>query len=112
MQSMAIRDFQNNPSKLTKYLENDELVFVTKHGKPIGITIPLDDDSLSIGVKKAVALQLYKSESISMGKMAQMMGISKQEAKRLLNDLKIEWIEYTKDELEKETKKIQKWIKN
>ncbi len=112
MQSMAIRDFQNNPSKLTKYLENDELVFVTKHGKPIGITIPLDDDSLSLGVKKAVALQLYKNESISMGKMAQMMSISKQEAKRLLNDLKIEWIEYTKDELEKEAKKIQKWIKN
>jgi hypothetical protein len=35
MQSMAIRDFQNNPSKLTKYLENDELVFVTKHGKQL-----------------------------------------------------------------------------
>ena len=89
-----------------------QLVFVTKHGKPIGITIPLDDDSLSIGIKKAVALQLYKDESISMGKMAQMMGISKQEAMKLLNDLKIEWLEYTKDELEKEAEKIQKWIKN
>jgi len=45
---------------MTKYLDEGESVFVTKHGKPIGITLPLNDDIFSIGVKKSVATTLYK----------------------------------------------------
>jgi len=33
MQSLAIRDLKNNPSNMTKYLENNEAVFITKHSK-------------------------------------------------------------------------------
>ncbi len=112
MQTMAIRDLKNNPSDLTKYLENDELVFVTKHGKPIGITMPLNENTLSIGIKKAVALELYKSGAISMGKMAEILQISKSEAMKLLNDLKIDWIEYTQKELDDEAKIVEKWLNN
>ena len=112
MQTMAIRDLKNNPSDLTKYLENDELVFVTKHGKPIGITMPLNENTLSIGIKKAVALELYKSGIISMGKMAEILQISKSEAMKLLNDLKIDWIEYTQKELDDEAKIVKKWLNN
>ncbi len=109
---MAIRDLKNNPSDLTKHLENNELVFVTKHGKPIGITLPLNENILSIGIKKAVALELYKSGAISMGKMAEILQISKSEAMKLLNDLKIDWVEYTQKELDDEAKIVEKWLNN
>ncbi len=39
MQTVAIRELKNNPSNMTKYLDNNETVFITKHSKPIGVTI-------------------------------------------------------------------------
>jgi len=46
MQTVAIRDLKNNPSNMTKYLENNESIFITKHSRPISITLPLNDDTL------------------------------------------------------------------
>jgi predicted HTH domain antitoxin len=100
MQSVAIRDLKNNPSNMTKYLENNESVFITKHSKPIGITIPLNDDTLSIGLKKVVAIEQYKEGMISLGKMAEFLEIGKKEAMHLLNRLNIDWLEYDKKDLD------------
>ena len=99
---MSIRDLKNNPSDMTRYLKDGESVFVTKHNKPIGITIPLNDDVLSIGIKKAVAIEQYKMGLISIGKMAQLLSISKTKAIRLLNDLNIDWLDYDTDELKEQ----------
>ena len=85
---------------MTKYLENNESVFITKHSKPIGITIPLNDDTLSIGLKKVVAIEQYKEGMISLGKMAEFLEISKKEAMHLLNRLNIDWLEYDKKDLD------------
>ncbi len=78
---------------MTKHLDAGDSVFVTKHGKPIGITLPLNDDIFSIGVKKSIAVQLYKMGLISLGKMAEILEINKRDAMTLLNDLNIIWIE-------------------
>ena len=104
MQSVAIRDLKNNPSNMTKYLENNESVFITKHSKPIGITLPLNDDTLSIGLKKVVAIEQYKEGMISLGKMAEFLEISKKEAMHLLNRLDIDWLEYDKEDLDAQMK--------
>ncbi len=104
MQSVAIRDLKNNPSNMTKYLENNESVFITKHNKPIGITLPLNDDTLSIGLKKVVAIEQYKEGMISLGKMAEFLEISKKEAMHLLNRLGIDWLSYEQDDLEAQVK--------
>lgn len=104
MQSVAIRDLKNNPSNMTKYLENNESVFITKHSKPIGITLPLNDDTLSIGLKKVVAIEQYKEGMISLGKMAEFLEISKKEAMHLLNRLGIDWLEYDKEDLDAQMK--------
>ena len=99
MRSVAIRDLKNNPSNMTKYLENNESVFITKHGKPIGITLPLNDDTLSLGIKKLVAIEQYRNGLISLGKMAELLEISKEEAISLINHLDIDWLEYDENEL-------------
>jgi len=107
MQSVTIRDLKNNPSAMTKYLDEGSSVFVTRHGKPIGITLPLNDDIFSIGVKKTVAIELYKMGIISLGKMAEMLEISKQEAMSLLNTLGIAWIE---DDIETIKAEANRWL--
>ncbi|HHD82162.1 MAG TPA: hypothetical protein ENK82_00010 [Campylobacterales bacterium] len=107
MQTVAIRDLKNNPSSMTKYLDEGSSVFVTKHGKPIGITLPLNDDVFSIGVKKTVALELYKMGIISLGKMSEMLEIPKRDTMSLLNSLNIEWIE---DDVEAIKDEADKWL--
>jgi len=102
MQTVAIRDLKNNPSNMTKYLENNESVFITKHSKPIGITIPLNDDTLSLGIKKLLVLEQYKNGLISIGKVAEFLTISKDEARSLVNRLGFDWLDMTKEELDEE----------
>jgi predicted HTH domain antitoxin len=111
MQSVAIRDLKNNPSSMTKYLANKESVFITKHNKPIGITIPLNDDTLSIGIKKLLLIEQYKNSLISLGKLSELLNIPKTEAISLLDTLGIDWIDMSKDELEDELQVAQKVAK-
>ena len=111
MKTVAIRDLKNNPSNMTKYLQNNETVFITKHSKPIGVTLPLNDDTLSLGLKKAVAIEQYKNGLISLGKMAEFIEISKKEAQSLVNTLGIDWLDYSKEELDEEVNTIKKYAK-
>ena len=111
MKTVAIRDLKNNPSNMTKYLQNNETVFITKHSKPIGVTIPLNDDTLSLGLKKTVAIEQYKNGLISLGKMAEFLEISKKEARSLVNTLGIDWLDYSKEELDGEVNTIKKYAK-
>lgn len=109
MQTVAIRDLKNNPSNMTKYLENNESVFITKHSRPIGITLPLNDDTLSVGIKNLVAIEQYKNGLISLGKMAEFLEITKQEAMSLVNRLDIDWLDYDKNELDAQLNSAKKY---
>ncbi len=111
MQTVAIRDLKNNPSNMTKYLENNESVFITKHSRPIGITLPLNDDTLSVGIKNLVAIEQYKNGLISLGKMAEFLEISKQEALSLVNRLGIDWLDYDENELDAQLDIAKKYAK-
>jgi len=111
MQTVAIRDLKNNPSNMTKYLENNESVFITKHSRPIGITLPLNDDTLSVGIRNLVAIEQYKNGLISLGKMAEFLEISKQEAMSLVNRLGIDWLDYDENELDSQLDVAKKYAK-
>lgn len=111
MQTIAIRDLKINPSNMTKYLEKNESVFITKHSKPIGITLPLNDDTLSLGLKNVVAIEQYKHGLISLGKMAEFLEISKKEAMSLVNRLSIDWLDYEKEEIDNQLSTAKKYAK-
>ncbi len=96
---------------MTKYLESNESVFITKHSRPIGVTLPLNDDALSIGIKNLVALEQYKNGLISLGKMAEFLEISKQEAMSLVNRLGIDWLDYDTNELNAQLDVAKKYAK-
>ena len=84
MQSIAIRELRNNPSNLTHSLEQNEYVFITKHGKPIGVAVPLNNENLSFGLTRATALQAWRNGDISLGKMAELLDMNKQELRSIL----------------------------
>ena len=53
-------------------------------------------------------LDYYRQGLISMGKMAELMDISKPEAMKLLNDLPIDWLDYTEKEIDDQASVLKK----
>jgi antitoxin (DNA-binding transcriptional repressor) of toxin-antitoxin stability system len=106
MTSIAIRELRNSPSKLTHSLEQGEYVFITKHGKPIGVAVPLSNDNLRFGLTRATALQAWKQGDLSLGKMAELIGINKTELRETLADMNLPVINQDVDEAMDEAKKL------
>jgi len=106
MTSIAIRELRNSPSNLTRSLEQDEYVFITKHGKPIGVAVPLSNDNLRFGLTRATVLQAWKQGELSLGKMAELLEVSKDELRKTLVDMNIPVINQDIDEAKEEAKKL------
>ena len=106
MNSIAIRELRNSPSNLTRSLEKDEYVFITKHGKPIGVAVPLSNDNLRFGLTRATALQAWKQGDLSLGKMAELLETSKSELRETLSDMNLPVINQDVDEAKEEAQKL------
>ncbi|MEE9354590.1 MAG: UPF0175 family protein [Methylococcaceae bacterium] len=104
MHSITIRDLKNNPAIMTRHLEAGDSVFITKHGKPIGITLPLDDSLVNQGIKELLFFDLYKKGEISFGKLAEFLDVSKARLRKMFVALDMEVIDYAPNEVEDELK--------
>jgi len=104
MHSVTIRDLKNNPASMTRHLESGESVFLTKHGKPIGITLPLGDGLINQSVKELFFFDLYKKGEISFGKLAEFLNISKVRLRKMFAALDMPVIDYAPSEIEDELK--------
>jgi len=106
MNSIAIRELRNSPSNLTRSLEQDEYVFITKHGKPIGVAVPLSNDNLRFGLTRATALQAWKQGELSLGKMAELLQTDKAELRETLSAMHLPVINESVDDALEEAKKL------
>jgi antitoxin (DNA-binding transcriptional repressor) of toxin-antitoxin stability system len=104
MHSITIRDLKNNPAIMTHHLEAGNSVFLTKHGKPIGITLPLDDSLVNQGIKELLFFDLYKKGEISFGKLAEFLDVSKARLRKMFVALDMPVIDYAPSEVEDELK--------
>ena len=94
MQSIGIKELQVNPAKLTRSLEGEELTLITKRSKPIGLAIPFDDAVVTEGLRTALMAEAYRQGYLSLGQVAETLGVSKREAMRLLSSLGVEPVDY------------------
>lgn len=99
MQSVTIRDLKNNPATMTAHLEQGQPVFVTKHGKPIGITLPLDESMIDQSIKEMLFFHLYKEGEISFGKLAEFLDLSKEKLRKMFASLDMPVIDYDPKEV-------------
>lgn len=106
MNSIAIRELRNSPSNLTRSLEQDEYVFITKHGKPIGVAVPLSNDNLRFGLTRATVLQAWKQGELSLGKMAELLQTDKTELRETLSAMHLPVINESVDDALEEAKKL------
>lgn len=47
MQVIGIKELQTNPSKLTKVFQAKDYLLITKHGQPLGLALPFDEDLIA-----------------------------------------------------------------
>ncbi len=102
MGSISVEQLIQSPAKLIEGAERGELAIVTRDGRPLFLALPYDARLASESVHVAVAVHLYESKTVSLGKAARIAGYSERDFMDLLGSLKIPVIRYTPEELERE----------
>ena len=90
MTAVSVRELKNNPSAALRDARRAPVV-VLKRNHPEAVLVHLSDDSLlgEPGVRLAIATALYRSESLSLGRAAEISGISIAEFMRHVSGLGI-----------------------
>jgi prevent-host-death family protein len=76
MQSFTIRDLRDRSGELVRDAEAGKLSIVTKHGQPVFVAVPFDDNLLKNGVNVALAVKWFDDETLSIGKAAQLAAMT------------------------------------
>lgn len=102
MQTLGLKQIQNNPAILAKSVESQDYTILTKRGNPIGVAISFESKVLDGGLKEALALKAYENADISLGKLAEILKLKKSDTMELLSTLGIAVADYSlKDEMSK-----------
>lgn len=102
MDAFTIRGLRERTGELVRNAEAGRLSLITKHGQPIFVAVPFDETMLKEGAKVALAVKLFDSEVVSLGKAAKLAGMLQSEFIDHLGALKIPVVRYEQDELEQE----------
>jgi predicted HTH domain antitoxin len=102
MDAISVEQLIRSPGKLIEGAENGQLAVVTKAGRPLFLAVPYDARLAGEDVHVAVAVRLYESDAVSLGKGARIAGLSISEFIDRLGALQIPVIRYSAEELERE----------
>ncbi len=76
MKTFTIRDLRDGTGELVCDAEADKLSIITKHGQPVIIAVPFEENLIKNGVNVALAVRLFDEESISLDKAARLAALS------------------------------------
>ena len=102
MQTFTIRDLRDRTGELVRDAEAGKLSIVTKHGQPVFVAVPFDENLIKNGVNIALATRLFDEEKITLGQGAKLAGLSQSAFIDLLGVLQIPVTRYAPGELEAE----------
>jgi len=106
MDTFTIRDLRERTGELIRDAEVGQLAIVTKHGRPVFIALPFDEITMKSGVHVALAMKLFQSEVLSLGKAAKFADCSVSEFSNYLAKAGIPIANYSPEELEEELKAL------
>ena len=82
--------------------ESGALSLLTKRGRPLCITVPLDDTLIQLGVAIALAVQLYRSDVVSIGTAAHIAQTRLEQFMEILGSLNIAVVDCDPAQLDEE----------
>ena len=98
------RDLRIKSGLLIKYAEKGRISIITKHGKPVILTIPFNARLIESGLLKNLAIHLFENNIITLSKAAKIASISIEDFLELLKEAGIDSVNYPADELDNEMK--------
>ncbi len=75
MQAFAVRDLREHTGELVRNAEKGAYSVVSKHGKPLFVALPFNDDLLKSGVNVALADKLVLQAELSVAAGAKLAGL-------------------------------------
>lgn len=105
MQSFNVytaRELRNLSGEVVRQAEEGKLGLITKHGKPIMLTIPFDEVVLSLGVHRSLALNLFSSGQLTLSQAAKLASMPLEKFISLLGEAGIDAVDYSPDDLDNE----------
>ena len=104
MDTFSVRDLRERTGALIHDAEAGKMSLITKHGRPVFLTIPFTDDLIELGLRPALAVHLYKEGVFTLAKAAKLSGESLEGFIAMLSKLGISIIHYTIKEVDEELK--------
>lgn len=102
MESFTIRDLRERTGELVRNAEQGKLAVVAKHGHPLFVAVPMDEDMLRSGVHVALAIKLFQDGTLSLGKAAKMAGLSFEAMVEHLASVGVPVVDYPPEDLDAE----------
>ncbi|MFT4101840.1 MAG: UPF0175 family protein [Burkholderiaceae bacterium] len=102
MQTFTIRELRERSGDLSREAEEGRLALVTRHGRPLFISVPFTDDLLEAGVHTALAVTLFKSGELTPARAAKLARMSLPQFLAHLSARGIPVVDYDPAELEQE----------
>ncbi len=104
MDTFTVRDLREHTGTLIHDAEKGKLSLVTKHGRPIFLAVPFSEDLLILGLRTALAIKLYKEETLTLGKAAKLSGQSIEAFIEKLGQLGVPVVDYSPSDIQRELK--------
>jgi len=106
MESFTVRDLRERTGELVRNAENGQLAIVAKHGHPLFVAVPMDEELLRSGVHVALAIKLFQEGVISLGKAAKLAELDYESFLDKLTSIGIPAVDYAPAELDREVAAI------
>ena len=106
METFTIRDLRERTGELVKNAEQGKLAVVAKHGHPLFVAVPLDEELLRSGVHVALAIKLFQDGTLSLGKAAKLAGMSYEAMVDELASIGVPAVDYPPEDLDGEVAAI------
>lgn len=102
METFTVRDLRDRTGELIRGAEAGHMSIVTKHGRPVLLTIPFDDKLLEQGVRISVAVRLFDENVLSQGQAAKLAGLALPEFFDACAARQVSVVRYGVDDIQKE----------
>jgi predicted HTH domain antitoxin len=112
MKAVNVRQLKNNPSEALRLARKQPLV-VMNRDQPEAILFHLDDEKLlgEPGIRLALALALYKEESLSLGRAAKLANMAPAEFMQSASRHGIATLRGTVRSAREDAKTLDAWLK-
>lgn len=102
MDTFTVRDLREHTGTLIHDAEKGKLSLITKHGHPVFLAVPFDEELLGLGLRPAIAVKLYRDKVLTLEKAAKVANCSVESFIEKLGKLAISVVNYSPSEIDEE----------